>query len=428
MLKPVELWQLAELCLTACDASYFRTARPGDELVSPLPSRGDPLAQFFDEPGEPVNPFASDAWHSGFVMLDRFLDRTTGFGAIVYARGPLASPQEYIVAFRGTDGLDPQDWRENFQQLGWSQWDKARAPGEPFGRVFATLASELLAGKRVHFTGQSLGGALAQYAAVSLVSASDEVASRAGQVTLTTCNSLGGLWALMDDEMGKLEKSRLDAIARSLGSVAHYWIPNDLVIRLGGGHLDGQLLELGGIRQSNGRPFDPVTGHRIESGFYANMSPGGFAFGYPEAPEYLQIQNLQKVAGLLGGLFNGATTGRLESLFRLPAGVIGALALGDPKDVDTLAQAVIKAYHDSGDLGEGWYRTLRRIDFGAVSKVGLHAGGKVVAGIYGVSIVGAALADAVTATFEALGTVFDGFGRWLQRAFEATPADAVKLA
>lgn len=122
MSKPVDLWRLAELCVTACDASYFKVAPYAD----PVPQPGDPLKPYVDEPNEPNSPFGIQALASEFKVLDTYLMPSTGFGAIAYVRRDEAGdPIEYLIAFRGTDGLDAQDLVEDSQKLGWGQWREA---------------------------------------------------------------------------------------------------------------------------------------------------------------------------------------------------------------------------------------------------------------------------------------------------------------
>ncbi|HNP42263.1 MAG TPA: hypothetical protein PKI24_22000, partial [Nitrospira sp.] len=86
----------------------------------------------------------------------------------------------------------------------------------------------------INFTGQSLGGALAQYAAYEYVV---EMKKRTetyvpSDVTLTTFNGLGALWGLqanIKDEHGD-PAFKSDMLA-GIGFSAHYVVANDLVAR-----------------------------------------------------------------------------------------------------------------------------------------------------------------------------------------------------
>jgi hypothetical protein len=121
-----------------------------------------------------------------------FEDDTTGFGVVVYKH---TTENDYRVAFRGTDGPNAQDWNENVG-LGMRQWMSAATGG---GQDFLTnflLTLPVSDGQapKVHFTGQSLGGALAQYAAHDYALARRAAGSfDASRVSLTTFNGLGAL-------------------------------------------------------------------------------------------------------------------------------------------------------------------------------------------------------------------------------------------
>jgi len=82
-----------------------------------------------------------------------FLDiATNGLKAIALTDGQ----GRIVIGFAGTEGI--QDACSDIG-LGWSQWDSARDFILPY------LDQEDSSIKEIHFTGHSLGGALAQYAA-----------------------------------------------------------------------------------------------------------------------------------------------------------------------------------------------------------------------------------------------------------------------
>ena len=157
-----QLNELAKLALIASDASYFTPTN-----TVPL---GGALAPFRDTPTYDIVPLYAIA--AGFVKNSddaRSSNDAVGFKFSGYRS---VSTNEIIVAFGGTDGPDPVDWTSN-TQLGWNQWETSR------NLVFDYLRPLVDAGTKVHFTGQSLGGALAQYAAYEWV-----------QTKLTTTNPL----------------------------------------------------------------------------------------------------------------------------------------------------------------------------------------------------------------------------------------------
>jgi hypothetical protein len=92
---------------------------------------------------------------SGFFVREHFIDTDIGFKAIAYKN----DAKEIIIAFAGTDGPDAVDWRENLFYQGANQFRKA------YGEVSDWLSRNTNDQTTIHFTGQSLGGALAELAA-----------------------------------------------------------------------------------------------------------------------------------------------------------------------------------------------------------------------------------------------------------------------
>jgi hypothetical protein len=172
---------LAKLTLIASDAAYF-------SIRYPVPINA-PLAPLSDTPKYDIGPQYS-------VFLDNFIKATQGgIDAIgfKYAIYKNTSSNEVIVAFGGTDGHDPVDWTGN-TRLGWDQWKEGRA------QVFADLRELVNVDTKVIFTGQSLGGGLAQYAAYEWVQAKLTARStdeefldgfNKANVNLTTFNAFG---------------------------------------------------------------------------------------------------------------------------------------------------------------------------------------------------------------------------------------------
>jgi hypothetical protein len=149
------------------------------------------------------------------------------------------------------------------------------------------MPTVLLSGT-IHFTGQSLGGGLAQYAAYeysrALASAFD-----ANRITLTTFNSFAaGAGLLRTHAADGYNDKQLAGV-----STAHYSIANDIVHALGAAFIGRNVLGHLNARDGNATnlySFDDfrafvnnqpkigeqnflglVDGHRIETGFYAGM-------------------------------------------------------------------------------------------------------------------------------------------------------------
>jgi hypothetical protein len=104
---------------------------------------------------------------------------------------------EYLVAMRGTDGPDLKDWLQNVS-LSVPAWESYR---ERLTTVlFERLDGVIPATGIVHFTGQSLGGGLAQYAAYEFASElqrrsesnPDVFSYSPSHLTLTTFNAFAG--------------------------------------------------------------------------------------------------------------------------------------------------------------------------------------------------------------------------------------------
>ena len=143
---------------------------------------------------------------------------------------------------QGTRGPNFQDWSGNLI-YGWDKWTNAQQGGTQLIASLVGLTTQTNAGN-IHFTGQSLGGALAEYALYDFALARNE-ANRADptiavfdptKVTLTTFNGLGGIEALQKDLPRNFNAN---AGIVSAVDTTHFWITNDLVHRLGGGHLNG---------------------------------------------------------------------------------------------------------------------------------------------------------------------------------------------
>ena len=157
----------------------------------------------------------------GYTHEQTWQDAATGFKARAYSDGA----GNYILAFAGTE--DFQDAYQDLANFGMAQWD-AEGPFilEFFQDIKNDLDKEL---NSIQFTGHSLGGALAQYAAYDFVI---EGIIGSENAALTTFNALGGELAL--DEKYALYNPDLLANA----NIHHYFDPSDLVSMLSP-HLGG---------------------------------------------------------------------------------------------------------------------------------------------------------------------------------------------
>lgn len=407
---------LAKLTLLASDTSYFDTQHPAPIFLGSLDDTNY---------GQRTALYSVPA---GFVKAIEFNNiATTGFGFIAYRN---EQTNEVIVALRGTDGPNPQDWVANSQHLGWNQWD---TDGSGRDQVFAFL-NELrdpngdpYSGK-IHFTGQSLGGGLAQYAAYEYVRDQKALAALNGttfdasRVTLTTFNGFGGVLGLQQNT-----GSYNPTVLADIGSNAHFYTEGDLVSRLGSlsgvGHTGGTAYMLKAhateIDPDTGEPFllNAIDAHRIETGFYPFLRPGTeFEVAEARPIEYLPIQNVQQIAAMFGRIFNDQDISPLESAPRLVAGLIASLTMGNPAEVNLLARAVFTNLHSAGEISDEWLGCLRRYDWGIVA----HALRNPLMPVYAVSILGAALSEAMEFQAERHAQVFVNLREWVSNSVQTT--------
>jgi len=415
MALPTGLNDLAKLTLLASDASYFTNDHP---VLS-----GSALAALLDTTygGAPQYSVPSE-----YFAVAQGVDLNTGFGFIAYRKdGATPAETEIIVALRGTDGPNPQDWVANSQYLGWNQWNE-RGGGRDL--VFGFLdslkpdADTAFQGK-VHFTGQSLGGGLAQYAAYEYVRDRVGAVGFAGfskaNITLTTFNGFGGVLGLQQNAGGYNENVLAD-----IGSNAHFYAEGDLVNHLGRdpvtglGHTGGTtyFLKAGSTRidPDTGEPFllNAIDAHRIETGFYPFLTAGTeFEAAVARPIEYLPMQEIQQIGALFGRVLNDQDVSPLEAKPRLVAGLAAALTLGPPGEKNVLAQAVFTNLHSAGEMSDEWYVRLRSYDWGSISSsFGARVAG---AAIYYPALLLAVMSDAIDLSAEQRAQVFEKAREWI---------------
>ena len=275
---------------------------------------------------------------NGFTVVEKLEDPNTGFSLVIY-KNPAA--EEYIFAFRGTE-LSSQDIYTDLN-VGMKQWSPdIREQVET--RIYAYTAKKSDA--IIHFTGHSLGGALAQYAAYEYaISASNAASGGDLQATfdLVTFNALGGVLALSDP---LLYPNGYDPSVAAAISAAHFKINTDVVSRLGDDHIGGELLV---IDRPSG---SPLRAHAIANFTGENGGTAVTTGEYQDAvveDNYLEITQLLAVSGIVANFGDDGQFTPEEALLRTIAAFSFGLANGDSGD---LSQLVTAFFGDASTIGQ----------------------------------------------------------------------------
>ena len=374
---------LSKILLVACDQSY--QGGPQASPPSPKPiGPGDALSAFPDSrvPGGDVFPnTVPDDWRtltlSDWVVQQRYDEPLTGFGATLYRRATATDQADYIVAMQGTRGPNIQDWAGNLI-YGWDKWSDQQPQG---GQTLLNNLVSLIDVNQIHFTGQSLGGALAEYALYDYATQKSDFDPT--KVTLTTFNGLGGI-AGLEQNRGTVDGSLVSGV-----DTAHFYITNDLVSRLGEGHLNGSdneyLLDFAQtdtpgsgliLHRGDGSAIalDPFSAHRIEPGFYSGFNraygvqgyswPSSFAQAQNKPISALHVEELTRVGSYVAWLTNqdGALSTKTEAWARAIAALTYSLAFGNRDELRSLSDAIIDSLYASDvisrkelrDFGKLW--------------------------------------------------------------------------
>src|SRR5512135_1692705 len=373
---------LTDILLVACDQSYRAGANADPPTGNPI-SVGDSLSSYPDSIISRIDLFPRsmpDDWRDlslgDWIVQSRFDEPTTGFGATLYRKSASNGLGDYIVAMQGTRGPNIQDWAGNLI-YGWDKWTDERLEGGQ------QLLNDLLSLKdvnHIHFTGQSLGGALAEYALYDYAQLKSDFDP--AKVTLTTFNGLGGIAALEQYE-GPVDGSLVSSV-----DTAHFYITNDLVSRFGAGHLNGAgneyLLDFAQtdtpgtgliLRRDDGTAIamDPFTVHRIETGFYSGFNraqgmedsswPSAFAEAKNKPISPLHVEELARVGSYVAWLTNqdGAPPTKTEAWARAIAATTYSLAFGDGDELKTLSDAFIDSLYASDEIPSKKLRDFAKV-------------------------------------------------------------------
>lgn len=191
---------ISKLLLLACDQSYFDAQHPvSGHLQSLSDNTSNDPAYANPDIYRSTPQFEADGICSSYTFYRTIERPGSGAKLVIYKN----ANNDVIVAFGGTDGADAKDWVANSQSVGWSQWAALKQDISPSDKGLFGVLAELGSINQLNFTGQSLGGALAQYAAYEYVS-NQRKADQSGnyvpsKVSLTTFNGLGAVWGLTDN-------------------------------------------------------------------------------------------------------------------------------------------------------------------------------------------------------------------------------------
>ena len=243
-------------------------------------------------------------------QIERHINESkTGFDCTIYRK---IGTNEFIVAFAGTK--DGQDVAADVA-LGTEQWKAARL------RVLDSLKD--LQAINISFTGHSLGGAIAQYAAYDYIRRNP---NNHADVKLCTFNGLGGKDGLAKMYSDDFSSGTFDKIVRQIES-AHFFASSsgtsDIVSRLGGGHLGGNTYEIKMTTLKAGL----VSIHQAWNDFFNLTIPE-----VTTSPDYIHIPRAQKIAEIVTYLGSDEKMTDLEGWFKAAGGVLIALSmLSDPE-------------------------------------------------------------------------------------------------
>jgi len=254
----------------------------------------------------------------GYYLLDYPLKdhNNNGFKAVIF-KNDLTN--EYIISFAGTEDL--QDAHADIK-LGWDQW-KGEVRNDVI-KFINDIVSDHNATK-IHFTGHSLGGALAQYALYEYIStirtADDPTKALPVPVDITTFNALGGLDGLTQ-YLPDTNKYREGIVSDIDG--AHFYVKGDLVSRLGGEHIGGSTYMLPPSGKDN---LNLIDSHKIKA-VQTIVNLDEFINVTQTKPLYLDISDLQQLSGELSTFLSfDSGVDNFEASQRIKAVVLGILGL-----------------------------------------------------------------------------------------------------
>ncbi len=316
---------------------------------------------------------------AGYVVAATIERPDIGAKAIILRN---AATNKTIVAMAGTDGPDLQDYVSNTQSFGYSEWQSLRdgPNNEPNQGLFKILDEIHANSGEIVFTGQSLGGAIAQYGAYEWVKQQKAENNNyiPSNISLVTYNGLGAEIQLKHNEGSNYSAHMLDGMK----SVAHYVVDNDIVSALGGGHIgaNGDIVYLNWKQLTGtnaGKPMSFINAHRIETAFYTHLDQSASAFAAATTINertgntsfhLVDTPNSVYYADLFGNFGNNGSVTTKEAPFRLAAGLIGAASRSPDQEVGGVIQMILDNLYRSGDLKSEYYQVASSISWAKIGR------------------------------------------------------------
>ncbi|OGS97667.1 MAG: hypothetical protein A3H31_12140 [Gallionellales bacterium RIFCSPLOWO2_02_FULL_57_47] len=250
---------------------------------------------------------ASNPAPTGTIYVKSLDDPKTGAHAQIFR---VNGTGEYIVAFTGTQpDVGGQDLYSDFGYYGMDQWLALQPKLQDF------LTGQGSTAAAIHFTGESLGGALAQYATYDMAQG---LQAEGKQVTMTTLNALGGQAGIVERD-GSVDATKLAGVdAAHLFAVSEGGNP-DGVSRLGEGHLGGQTYRVD-LTQELGFVDRHTALRDIASTFDWSMA-------VVDTPNYLNISMGTQITEFVANLAYAQSVNDASGYLRAAGGLLTALSL-----------------------------------------------------------------------------------------------------
>jgi hypothetical protein len=277
----------------------------------------------------------------GYSPIDGRSDSNTGFSLTIYKS---LTSEQYIFAFRGTE-FSSQDSYTGLN-VGIKQWSEANSEYVAERISFYTAGDSEA---NLHFTGHSLGGALAQFAAyeyAAVIMAAEIAGESTASFDLVTFNAIGGELALSDP---LLYSAGYDPELADTISAAHFKIKGDVVSRLGDDHIGGSLLAIDKPIESNfaAHSMSHFTGSdgslRVTTSQYENAVV---------EEQYLNITQLLSVSGVYASFGDEGQFTSEEALLRTVSAFAFGLADANSED---LSELVVAFFGDPSTIGQEQY-------------------------------------------------------------------------